>query len=282
MTHKQMLRIFLFRFSFIFISLLFPSTIKANAWTVEDGGLEIVTTYLRSDNIYSLLDKPEIDKSNQTLKTINLEYGLNNHVALIFKHINQETQSPEASFLSTLNHLGLKFDISFINPGLMPGFIFKPNQREKVASLSIQRMNKGFKQNQIEIISLNGDKQERVTGFKLDESSNSFYLEAADKFLYENFNVVPSIGYGKDFFGDKIWSREHIQLAFENKKFHYGLRSDFFSDSFSNYREINRKFFISIVKENRVSITFSIGQTNWKFSPAKANTYEIQFKFVNT
>jgi len=256
----------LFLLAFIAFFGCFPPKAMPSAWLENKDSLKVIFSHAKADNIYSLLENPsELGQAKQHFNSFFLEYGLTNYLALTLKYLDKETQSISNTYSNGHSQIGLKFDISFLNPGLIPLGFITPIGQEKVGSINLHKTGTSFKP------------KNSSTTFK--ETANSYYLELADKFIYTDFNIVQSVGYGQDFFSSTTWSRQHVFLTIELDKFDFGVRSDFFEDSFSGYREINRKYYISLSNSDDYSITLLSGPTSWKDLKRKANTIEIQLQF---
>ena len=225
-----------------------------------------VLSHARADNVYGFLQNPlQLGKAEQQYNSLYLEYGLTDHLAVTLKYLDKETQSSTATYTNNDSQIGLKLDVSFLSPGFISLPFLKPVGREKVGSLSLHKTTTSFEQDS----SSDTSKQ----------SANSYYLALADKLTYKNFNIIQSVGYGQDLFSDATWSRQHAFLTIEIYKFAFGVRSDFFEDSFSGYREINRKNYISYVNPHGFGVTLISGRTYWKDLAKHANTTEIQFQY---
>lgn len=248
------------------VSASLPLQAVASAWLEKQNDLKVVLSHARADNVYSFLQNPlQLGKAEQQYNSLYLEYGLTDHLAVTLKFLDKETQSTTTTYTNDDSQIGLKLDVSILSPGFIPLPFIKPVGREKVGSLSLRKTTTSFEQDS------NSDTTK--------QSANSYYLALADKLSYKNFNMIQSVGYGQDLFSDATWSRQHAFLTIEIYKFAFGVRSDFFEDSFSGYREINRKNYISYANPHGFGVTLIGGRTYWKDLAKHANTTEIQFQY---
>ena len=256
----------LFLLAFLAFLAGFPTKAMPSAWLENDDSLKVVLGHAKADNIYSLLENPsQLGQAKQHFNSLFLEYGLTDYLALTLKYLDKETQFNSNTYSNSQSQIGLKFDVSFLNPGLIPPAFIEPIGRDKVGSISLHKTATSFR-----------PKNNSTT---YNETANSYYLELADKFMYTDFNIIQSIGYGQDLFSGTTWSRQHVFLTIELDKFDFGVRTDFFEDSFSGYREINRRYYISLGDFYDFSITLLSGPTSWKGLKTKANTIEIQLQY---
>ncbi len=256
----------LFLLAFLAFLAGFPTKAMPSAWLENDDSLKVVLGHAKADNIYSLLENPsQLGQARQHFNSLFLEYGLTDYLALTLKYLDKETQFNSITYSNSQSQIGLKFDVSFLNPGLIPPAFIEPIGRDKVGSIILHKTKTSFRP--------------KDNGTAYQETANSYYLELADKFIYTDFNIIQSIGYGQDLFSGTTWSRQHVFLTIELDKFDFGVRTDFFEDSFSGYREINRRYYISLGDFYDFSITLLSGPTSWKGLKTKANTIEIQLQY---
>ena len=256
----------LYLWIFIIFGAGLPVQALASAWLESQNNLKVVLSQSRADNIYSLLQNPsQLGKAEQQYNNLFIEYGLRENLAITLKYLDKETHSLATTYINDEGQIGLKLDVSFLSPGFIPLPFIQPIDREKVGSVSLHKTSTSFRQDNRSI--------------KSEQAANSYYFALADKLNYKNFNMIQSIGYGQDFFSQATWSRQHVFLAIEIDKFSFGIRSDFFEDLFSGYREINRKNYISWDNINGFGVTLIGGRTYWKDFETQANTTEIQFQY---
>lgn len=256
----------LYLWIFIFFAACVPVHVLAGAWLENQNNLKVVLSHARADNVYSFLQNPtQLGKAEQQYNSLFLEYGLMDNLAITLKYLDKETHSLVTTYTNDDSQIGLKIDLSFLSPGFIPLPFIKPIGREKVGSVSLNKISTSF--------------QQEINSIKSEQTANSFYVELADKLSYKNFNMIQSIGYGQDLFSDATWSRQHVFLTIEINKFAFGVRSDFFEDSFSGYREINRKKYISLGNIKGFGVTLIGGRTYWKGFEIPANTTEIQLQY---
>lgn len=256
----------LFFFAHIILSASYSTKGIASAWLENPESLKLIASHGTADNIFRLLENPaELGEARQQFNSLFLEYGLTDDIAITMKHLDKTTESGLTVFSNSNSQIGIKFDVSFLNPGLIPLGFTDPVNRDKVASISLHKTATSFKEK-------NSDNRFR-------ENANSFYLELADKFIYTDFNVIQSVGFGQDFFSGTKWSRQHGFLTIELDKFYFGVRSDFFDDSSSGYREINRNCYVSTTIFEHIGVTLLKGKTSWKGLKAEADTLEVQFQY---